>query len=216
MRDRLSADGIAAAWVPANGIHGGDLKTLLRSFRAIFPQTSIWFMNTLPTDFLIVIGTPHPLHVDLAQWQARMQSPDVYGDLATVGLADAGRLAFTLLTAGDELDSYLGTGPLHTDDRPILAYSTYGAAFRQTIAANLIELLACRVAPGKYVEGATQSSAMLRQHAARNETLFGHLAHWTGDEQTALAHYRRGSALLPDDAALARLVGIAEQRSTGR
>jgi spermidine synthase len=216
MRDRLSADGIAAAWVPANGIHAGDLKTLLRSFRAIFPHTSIWFMNTLPTDFLIVIGTPHPLHVDLGQWQARMQAPDVYADLATVGLADARRLAFTLLTAGDEFDTYVGAGPLHTDDRPILAYSTYGAAFRETIAANLIELLTCRADPSKYVDGDAESSARLRQHAARNETLFGHLAHWTGDEQTALAHYRRGSALLPDDAALARLVTIAEQRSAGR
>jgi spermidine synthase len=216
MRDRLSADGIAAAWVPANGIHAGDLKTLLRSFRTIFPHTSIWFMNTLPTDFLIVIGTPRPLHVDLGQWQARMQAPDVYADLATVGLADAGRLAFTLLTAGDELDTYLGAGPLHTDDRPILAYSTYGAAFRQTIAANLIELLACRVDPGRFVEGAAESSAILRQHAARNEILFGHLAHWTGDEQTALAHYLRGSALLPEDGALARLVGIAERRCAAR
>jgi spermidine synthase len=216
MRDRLSADGIAAAWVPANGIHGGDLKTLLRSFRAIFPHTSIWFMNTLPTDFLIVIGTPHPLHVDLGQWQARMQAPDVYADLATVGLADAGRLAFTLLTAGDEFDTYVGAGPLHTDDRPILAYSTYGAAFRETIAANLIELLTCRADPSKYVDGDAESSAILRQHAARNETLFGHLAHWTGDEQTALAHYRRGSALLPEDGALARLVGIAEHRCAAR
>jgi hypothetical protein len=56
----------------------------------------------------------------------------------------------------------------------------------------------------------------LRQHAARNEILFGHLAHWTGDEQTALAHYRRGGALLPEDGALARLVGIAERRCTAR
>jgi hypothetical protein len=168
-------------------------------------------MNTLPTDFLIVIGTPHRLHVDLAQWQARMHAPDVYADLATVGLADAGRLAFTLLTAGDVLDTYVGAGRLHTDDQPILAYSTYGAAYRQTIAANLIELLACRVDPSKYVDGDAESSAMLRQHAARNETLFGHLAHWTGDEQTALAHYQRGSALLPEDGALARLVGIAER-----
>src|SRR5262249_24718875 len=112
---------------------------------------------------------------------------------------------------GDELDTYLGPGPLHTDDRAILAYSTYGAAFRQTIAANLIELLACRVDSGRFVEGAAESSMMLRQHAARNDTLYGHLAHWTGDEQTALAHYRRGSALLPEGGALARLVGIAER-----
>ena len=195
---------------------GNDLKTLIRSFRAVFPNTSVWFMNTLPTDFLIVIGTLHRPRIDISSWQARMQMPEVYADLAAVGLADARRLAFTLLTAGDDLAAYLGDGPLNTDDRSILAYSTYGAAYRSTIAANLVELLACRVDPASYAVDPAESSGLLRQHAARNETLFGHLAHWSGDERTALDHYRRGSELLPGDGALARLVAIAEQRSAGR
>jgi spermidine synthase len=216
MRDRLSADGVAAAWVPANGIRGNDLKTLIRSFRAVFPNTSVWFMNTLPTDFLIVIGTPHRPRIDVSSWQARMQMPEVYADLAAVGLADARRLAFTLLTDGDDLAAYLGDGPLNTDDRPILAYSTYGAAYRLTIAANLVELLACRVDPASYVDGPAESSVLLRQQAARNESLFGHLAHWSGDERTALEHYRRGSELLPGDGALVRLVAVAQHRCAGR
>src|SRR5262249_40871737 len=66
MHDRLGRDGVAAAWVPANGIAEADLKTLLRSFRDVFPHTSVWFMNTLPTDFLIVVGTPGVLDIDLA------------------------------------------------------------------------------------------------------------------------------------------------------
>src|SRR5262249_37775225 len=39
MKDRLTPQGVAAAWVPANGIEGADLKTLLRSFREVFPHT---------------------------------------------------------------------------------------------------------------------------------------------------------------------------------
>jgi spermidine synthase len=42
MKQRLSAEGLAAAWVPANGIDPRDLKTLLRSFREVFPHTSVW------------------------------------------------------------------------------------------------------------------------------------------------------------------------------
>ena len=30
LKDRLTEDGVAAAWVPANGIADRDLKTLLR------------------------------------------------------------------------------------------------------------------------------------------------------------------------------------------
>ena len=65
MKERLTDHGLAAAWVPANGIDPDDLKTLFRSFQAVFPHTSVWFMNTLATDFLIVIGTPHQLAIDL-------------------------------------------------------------------------------------------------------------------------------------------------------
>jgi spermidine synthase len=209
MRERLSPNGVAAAWVPANGIASADLKILLRSFLAVFPHTSVWYMNTLPTDFLIVVGTPQSLRVDLTFWRERMQAPAVYADMAAVGLADPSSLAFTLLTAENALVDYLGEGPLNTDDRPILAYSTYGIGYRSTIAGNLIELLAARIDPTDCLAGPVDLSSLLRRHAARNEILFGHLAHWSGDEGTALAHYWRANLLLPDDPAVARLVRAA-------
>src|SRR5262249_2268404 len=87
MKDRLSPGGAAAAWVPATGIREADLKPLLRSFREVFPHTSVWFMNTLPTDFLIVVGTPEALAVDLHAMEERMHHPPVARDLARVGLA---------------------------------------------------------------------------------------------------------------------------------
>ncbi len=90
MRDRLTQQGVAAAWVPANGIREEDLQTLLRSFQAVFPHTSVWYINTLPTDFLIVVGTQTPLRIDLADWSARMHSPGVYADLAAVGITILG------------------------------------------------------------------------------------------------------------------------------
>src|SRR5262249_13658606 len=42
MKDRLGAGGVAAAWVPANGIRDADLRTLIRSFREVFPHASVW------------------------------------------------------------------------------------------------------------------------------------------------------------------------------
>ncbi|HMF14096.1 MAG TPA: hypothetical protein VKE94_17390, partial [Gemmataceae bacterium] len=98
----------------------------------------------------------------------------------------------------------------------VLAYSSYGANFRSTIAANLIELFACRVDPARYVDGSVPDSSLLRQHAARNEILFGHLAHWSGDEEAALASYFRACALLPDDFSLERLVLAARRGRQAR
>jgi spermidine synthase len=196
MRDRLTAQGIAAAWVPANGIASEDLKTLVRSFRAVFPHTSVWFMNALPTDFLIVVGTPEILRVDLPTWQQRMQRPLVAADLVAAGIYDAGDLLFTLVTGEEILTDYLGEGPLNTDDRPILSYATYGASYRSTNIANLLELLAHRVDPARFATSHPNPEAMLRQQAASNEAILGHLAHWAGDEDTAHQHYARKALLL--------------------
>jgi spermidine synthase len=205
MRDRLGPQGVAAAWVPANGIDGADLKTLLRSFKSVFPHTSIWFMNPLPTDFLIVVGTPEKLDVDLDQLRQRMAVPAIREDLASMGLSDPCRLLYTFMTAGADLDRYLGDGPLHTDDRPILSYTTYGATFRTTISGNLLDLLAHRADAGQYAHGVA-APTMLRHYAASNEALMGHVAFLCGSETEALAHYVTGAKLLPDDAALQRLV----------
>src|SRR5262249_35156528 len=94
MKDRLTQDGLAAAWVPANGIDPRDLKTLLRSFRHVFPHTSVWFMNTLATDFLIVVGTPERLHIDMERLRERMADRAIHADLETVDLADPCRLLY--------------------------------------------------------------------------------------------------------------------------
>src|SRR5262249_52980227 len=123
MRQRLAPGGVAAAWVPANGIGDDDLRTLLRSFRAVFPHTSVWYMNSLATDFLIVVGTSGPPEIDLEALRRRAAVPEVARDLEAVGLDDPCRLLYTFLAGEEELAGYVGDGPLNTDDQPVLSYS---------------------------------------------------------------------------------------------
>jgi spermidine synthase len=209
MKERLTAGGVAAAWVPANGIDPADLKTLLRSFQAVFPHTSIWFMNTLPTDFLIVVGTPQTLDIDLKSWEERMSAPGVREDLASIGLDNPCRLLYTFLTSESRLARFLGKGPRNTDDRPVLSYSTYGASFRSTIAYILVDLLACQDDVGQYVRhGAYPEMMMLRHHAASNEAVMGHICFQRGEGQEALRHYVNGYNFLGDDPALKHLVAV--------
>ncbi len=205
MKDCLTARGVAAAWVPANGIGESELKTLIRSFHEVFPHTSVWFMNTLATDFLIVVGTPAPLDLDLERWRERMAVPAIHEDLEGVGLADPSRLAYTLLTAEEDVTAYLVAGPLNTDDRPILSYAAYGATFRSTIAANLVGFLGHRTDVARFVHQRNDPAGLMRQYTASNEAVFGHVAHLSGDERRALEHYVRGAQLLPEDRAFREL-----------
>jgi len=206
MQQRLAGDGLAAAWVPANGIAESDLKTLLRSFQAVFPHTSVWFINTLATDFLVVVGTPTELDIDLARIRERMAAPEIRQDLDAIGLSDPHRLLYTFLVADDALAAYTGSGPLNSDDRPVLSYSTYGAGLRSTIATNLLGLAACRTDVAAFVRNDASTTLMLRHYAASNEALLGHIAHQMGQEQEALRHYALGAQLLPEDKPFRELV----------
>jgi hypothetical protein len=163
-------------------------------------------MNTLATDFLIVVGTPEELEIDLDRLRKRMQAPGVHEDLAAVGLDDPYRLIYTFLASETDLDRYLGQGPLNSDDRPVLSYSTYAANFRATIAGNMAELLACRGDVNRYVRHSGETGLMLRHYAASNEALLGHICFQAGQEKDALQHYVKGAGLLNTDAAFQELV----------
>ena len=133
---------IRANWQIGRNQYGNET----RKFALVFPHTSVWFMNTLATDFLIVVGTPQELKIDMRSLAVRMAAPPVKADLESIHLADPWRLMNTLLVSGQQLRDYLGGGPSNTDDLPILSYSTYGAGLRQTVARNLTGLLAHRTA----------------------------------------------------------------------
>jgi hypothetical protein len=152
-----------------------------------------------------VVGTPERLAVDVARLSERMRRPDLAEDLAAVGFADSCRLLNTLLTAEEGLDGYLGSGPLNTDDRPVLSYSTYGSALHRTIAENLLGLLEAQVDPAAFVRGADKA-LLLRHRVASRVALLGHIQFHTGSPAAALRHYVDAAGLLPDDAALHALV----------
>jgi spermidine synthase len=206
MKDRLTANGLAAAWVPANGIAERDLRTLLRSFQEVFPHTSVWYMNSLPTDFLIVIGTPGRLAIDLEALGRRMREPAVASDLVAAGYSNPFRLVYSFLVGEEALGRYVAKAELNTDDRPILSYSTYGAAFRSTIAGNLAKLLTCREDVASLSRPPALRLTMLRHYAASNELLLGHIAHLAGADEASAAHYRNAAQLLPDDPAVHHLM----------
>jgi spermidine synthase len=212
IKNRLADAGLAAAWVPANGIADPDLKTLLRTFHYVFPHTSVWYMNTRPTDFLIVVGTPGVLDIDLDSLRRRMLVPAIAQDLSGAGLADPCRLLYTFVAAEEDLSAYLSGDALNTDDRPILAYSTYGSCFRATMVGNLLRLLACRTDVARFVRHPAATETMMRHYAASKEAILGHLAHFAGAERAALARYRKGAELLPGDRALQELVKAAKWR----
>jgi hypothetical protein len=111
----LAPGGIVCQWLPMHSMPFEDFTTLIRSFQAEFPNTSIWFKYT--SDFCILVGTAEPLRIDLAELERRVNEEPVKAGLAGNGVMNAYDLLSAFCAAGDDVRKAVGGGPLNTDDR---------------------------------------------------------------------------------------------------
>jgi spermidine synthase len=129
MKQSLAPDGIACAWIPAKSNFEGQLQILLRTFQSVFPYSSLWFMDHAKTAFAILIGTPGPIHFDAERLREAFAIPEVRRDLARVGIDDPYQITTFMYLDHEAYQRYAGNVPLHTDDRPILEFSSPVSAF---------------------------------------------------------------------------------------
>jgi spermidine synthase len=118
-RDILTEDGVMSQWVPLHRVPLAEFKTILRTFQDVFPYTTVWYKYT--PDFLILAGTKNPQSIDFRDWIARAESPAVDADLGEDDL-DAWSLLDSYFMGPDAVARFVGDGPLHTDDRPVLEF----------------------------------------------------------------------------------------------
>jgi spermidine synthase len=123
MRDRLTKDGIACAWIPMSAISLESFRTLLATFQHVYPHSSLWLMNEIPTYFGILIGTKEPLRIDMRRMGAVMANKAVGADLESIGIQHPYQIAASLLLDEAGMRSFTADAPLHTDDDPVLEHA---------------------------------------------------------------------------------------------
>ena len=139
MRDALTEDGVAAAWLPVGGLSFEDLRILIATFDEVFPHTTVWYFTQYPTHFVVAVGTPQRTSVNLDQLAARMQK--VAPDLKTIQVDNVYELASMLLLGEQDVDDMVAGAPLHTDNHPILEFSDMYLYEMVDVAPNLKGML---------------------------------------------------------------------------
>ena len=171
MQDALTDDGIAAAWLPVGGLSFEDLRTLIATFDAVYPHTTVWFFTPFPTHFVILIGTPGETAVDIEQLAERMKP--VAGDLATIEVRDVYQVASMLLLGEQDVDDLVAGARLHTDDRPVLEYSDMRQYMMVDVAPNLGRLMDYRGEDRlRYFTGSEQQLETLERYFERYDRLY--------------------------------------------
>ena len=114
VREALAPGGLALQWI---GIRPEQEYTLiLRTFLDVFPETTLWAGGQL------LVGSLEPLTVSRQAFERQLADPATRAALEDVGLDSFGRLMDLYVAGPDQLRALAGTGPILTDDRPLIEY----------------------------------------------------------------------------------------------
>jgi spermidine synthase len=142
----LREGGVFAQWVQLYGLGPDMLRTAMRTFGEVFPH--VYVFSTLPYSDLLLLGSQEPLDFDLRRLEARLEEAAIADDLRDerVGIRSALGLVSRLRMGPEAFRAFVGEGPLHRDDLPLISYEAPRDLYRDTAVLNWQEL--GRHAPG--------------------------------------------------------------------
>ena len=136
-RARLAPGGVFCQWLPFYRMDEADFKAAIRTFQAVFPDTTVWFSGG---DVLLVGGTG-PLAVDPTTFLARTAKATIAKSLREIGIADGATLLGFFMLDSERTRDYAGRrGPLHTDNYPLLEFSAPKTLYRESAPQILTAL----------------------------------------------------------------------------
>jgi spermidine synthase len=136
----LREDGIFCQWVQIYGMSPENLKTIVRTFVSVFPNSLL--LTAVPESDLLLVGFKGPLRLDISLAMERMQQPLIRDDLSDerLGINTFYDLAARFRMDSSDIQSFVQQGPLHTDDLPVIAYRAPRDMYLDTREQNMREL----------------------------------------------------------------------------
>jgi spermidine synthase len=173
VRARLAPGGVLSQFVPLPFLDADQLRTVLATFLAVFPESALWY-NT--SELLLLGVDAEQLKLDEARLELLGREGDVRADLA---FSQWGGPANWLNRRGNFLGAWLvgpaglaalaADAPLLGDDRPVLEYATRRAHVTEANELPLVELLREYLSPPGELPGLELSDDERRAVAAARE-----------------------------------------------
>jgi spermidine synthase len=139
VKRRLRPQGIVCQWMPMYAISKVSFDVAFRSFAAVFPEASFWYVRG---HGLFVAGRDR-FRIDYPELARRFSDAGVAADLASIRIDSPAALLAHMLMGPRDIEKYLASQPrplANTDDNAYLEYHT-PAEFLQPTEAILSGLL---------------------------------------------------------------------------
>ncbi|MFC4309298.1 fused MFS/spermidine synthase [Steroidobacter flavus] len=143
VRQRLSEGGVFCQWLPLHQLDLDTLRSIVRSFMTVYPHGAA-VLATLsldtPTVGLIAHRDDELFRRD--EVRAQLATARSY-NVENFGITDDLALLGNFIAGPQSLETFAGTAPLNTDDRPIVAYRAPNITYLpiSTPRERLLELL---------------------------------------------------------------------------
>jgi spermidine synthase len=201
VRSRLTDQGIFCQWVPLHWMSMDDFKCVLRTIRMEFQHLSLWYTGS----YVVAVGSQNPITPDLSDFRHRMQTTAIQKDLTSVGIDSPASLLGLYLLANDDIDRFVGEGPLNTDDFAYLEHSASRCFGRETTPENLAALMKARQFPEFLLTDCRPDSLpgfqdnLRRLFQARKKTISGRILTYEGDFAGSIRYYQAALEQAPED-----------------
>jgi spermidine synthase len=143
VRARLKPDGVLCQWAHTYDMSDSDLRSIVRTFAAVFPESTMWRVGD--GDLLLVGTTSADIEARLANIAERCRREPVAAVLADVAFDPAaGPFELLSLFAGGrtELARYGDGAAIQTDDRMALEFTAPGSIYGRSTNANTTTIAA--------------------------------------------------------------------------
>jgi spermidine synthase len=123
-RARLSDNGVMCQWIPLRGILEKDYKTILNTFRSVFPSMTLWYSGGYKAiGHTILCGSKKPMKIDMARAEVIMADSRIKSDLEQVNIFSLQDVFNCFVMDQDSIALFTGPAALNTDDKPVVIFS---------------------------------------------------------------------------------------------
>lgn len=143
-RSRLNDEGLVCQWMPIHQLTMPQIRTIIATFRRVFPFTTLWFGMIGDSGTVGCVGSSTPPNIDRSRLAVRYQDAALVRQLMEVNL-NTPELLLGNFIVNEEATAAMSEGsPIDTDDHPVIEFAAPKIAIqsRQLGAQNLAEFRA--------------------------------------------------------------------------
>ena len=135
MADRLTPDGIVCQWIHLYGMTQNSTRSLIRTFRDVFPHVVIFKDRDL-----IMLGSRQPLELSMRRLKAFFEKPGIRKSLTAADVQYPADILVTLRLDEDGAYAFSEGAPLNTDDNMRIELAAPKSLYRDRVETILTQM----------------------------------------------------------------------------